>query len=282
MIIAIASGKGGTGKTTVATNLAFAASQAGRSVHLLDCDVEEPNCHIFIKPRIERSETVTLPVPEVDEEKCDGCGDCSAICQYSAIVCLKDRVITFPGLCHGCGGCWLVCPQQAISRGSREIGILECGSGSGFAVTQGRLRVGEAMCVPLIRKIKASISNSSLAIIDAPPGTSCPMIMAVKDSDFVCLVTEPTPFGLNDLELAVETVRTMKIPMGVVVNRADIGDERVLEYCRKQGIPVLAEIPDDRRVAEDYSNGELVYRSVPGMKEAIDTLLSSIEKQAAG
>ncbi|MBN2288407.1 MAG: ATP-binding protein [Candidatus Glassbacteria bacterium] len=279
MKIAIASGKGGTGKTTVATNLAIVASQAGAPVHLLDCDVEEPNCHIFIRPVIERSETVALSVPEVDEEKCTGCGDCAAICQYSAIVCLREKVLTFPELCHGCGGCRLVCPQQAIDWAGREIGVLEHGSASGFAFTQGRLRIGEAMSPPLIRKIKALIGESHLSIIDAPPGTSCPMITAVRHSDFVCLVTEPTPFGLNDLELAVDAVGTMQIPMGVVINRADIGDDRAREYCRSRGVPLLAEIPDSRRVAVAYSEGEPACLAVPEMKGVFETLLRSIEEQ---
>jgi MinD superfamily P-loop ATPase len=280
MILAIASGKGGTGKTTVATNLAYAAWRAGKTVHLLDCDVEEPNCHIFLKPEIEHSETVSLPVPAVDEDKCTGCGECARICQYSAIISLGQKALTFPELCHGCGGCKLVCPEAAISWMEREIGVLESGTGEGFAFRQGRLRIGEAMCVPLIRRLKASITNSKFNVVDAPPGTSCPMIMAVKDSDFVCLVTEPTPFGLNDLELAVETVRALKIPMGVIINRADIGDDRVLKYCQTEKIPVLAEIPDNRRVAEAYSEGELVSRVVPGLSDVFENLLSSIEKQA--
>lgn len=274
--IAVASGKGGTGKTTVAVNLAAVASQAGARVHLLDCDVEEPNCHIFVKPRIESAETVTVPVPEVDDSKCTHCGKCSAICQFHAIACLKDSVLVFPELCHGCAGCWLVCPEGAICEASREVGVLEQGSGDGFRFTQGRLRVGEAMSPPLIRKVKAAIRDSEFAIVDCPPGTSCPVVAAVKGSDFVLLVTEPTPFGLNDLGLAVETVRQLGIPMGVVINRADIGDDRVHVYCRREGIAVLAEIPDDRRIAEAYSRGGAVLDVAPEHRERFRRLHASI------
>ena len=279
MIIAIASGKGGTGKTTVATNLAYTALLSGKNIHLLDCDVEEPNCHIFLKPEIEQNTKVSLPVPKVDEDKCNGCGECAVICQYSAIISLGTKALTFSELCHGCGGCKMVCPEGAITWIDREIGVLESGKSESLAFSQGCLRIGEAMCVPLIRRLKASIKKSEFNIIDAPPGTSCPMIMAVKDSDYVCLVTEPTPFGLNDLGLAVETVRALKIPMGVIINRSDIGDDRVLKYCQTEKIPVLAEIPDNRRVAEVYSEGELVCRIVPGLRDVFEDLLSKIENQ---
>ena len=280
MKIAIASGKGGTGKTTVATNLAFVAAGAGRSVHLLDCDVEEPNCHIFVKPAFERAEPVCVPVPKVDEARCTGCGECAAACQFKAIACLNKKVITFPEMCHGCGACWIVCPEEAISQDQREVGVLEEGTALGFRFTQGRLRVGEAMSPPLIRKVKAAANEAQLTIIDAPPGTSCPVVMAIKGSDFVCLVTEPTPFGLNDLMLAVAVVRELKLPMGIVINRADIGDGRVREYCRSKRIPLLAEIPDDRRVAEAYSRGRMVCEAVPEMKAVFESLLSAIERCA--
>ena len=263
MVIAVASGKGGTGKTTVATNLAAALAREGPRVQLLDCDVEEPNCHIFVKPEIHRSETVGLPVPNVDTEKCTGCGECGKMCQYSAIVCIKRKVLTFAELCHGCGGCSLVCPEGAIAEQVREVGVVEIGQSSGFAFVQGRLHVKEAMSPPLIRAVKGHLASDGVAIIDAPPGTSCPVIVAVKGSDFVALVTEPTPFGLNDLRLAVETVRELAIPFGVVINRVDVGDDRVVRYCEEEGIQILAEIPDDRRVAEEYSRGRLIVDALP-------------------
>lgn len=263
MIIAVASGKGGTGKTTLATNLAAALARDGQPVQLLDCDVEEPNCHIFVKPRHESSEIVGLPVPTVDESKCTGCGECGKLCAYSAIVCIKKKVLTFPELCHGCGGCSLVCPEDAISEESREVGVVEAGPAAGFPFVHGRLRVQEAMSPPLIREVKRRIQPNGIAIVDAPPGTSCPVITAMKGADYVALVTEPTPFGLNDLRIAVETVRELAIPFGVIINRSDVGDDRVSRYCEDEEIRVLCEIPDDRRVAEAYSRGELIVDAVP-------------------
>ena len=276
MIIAIASGKGGTGKTTLATNLAMTLARKGQQVQLLDCDVEEPNCHLFFRPTIEATETVSLPVPSVDEEKCTGCGLCGKICQFSAIVCIKKKVLTFPELCHGCGGCSLVCPEGAISETPREIGVIERGYADAIRFVHGRLNVGEAMSPPLIREVKKRISPRGTSVIDAPPGTSCPVIEAVKDSDACILVTEPTPFGLNDLILAVGMVRVLNLPHGVIINRADVGDRQVVEYCRQEGIPVLMEIPDDRRIAEGYSRGQLILDSVPEYEKKFRALFENI------
>ena len=276
MRIVIASGKGGTGKTTVATNLAAVAAQSSAHVHLLDCDVEEPNCHLFVNPDITRRETVTVPVPVVDENLCKGHGKCADICEFNALACIDGRVLVFSELCHSCGGCWLVCPEKAIDKGTREIGVLEEGTAEGFRFTQGRLRIGEALVVPLINKVKSTQSGSGLSIIDSPPGTSCPVIATIRDSDFVMLVTEPTPFGLNDLTLAVETVRQLGYPFGVVINRAGAGDDRVNQYCREEGIRILLEIPDDRRVAEAYSEGILAITAVPEMHEWFQRLYQDI------
>jgi len=278
MIIAIASGKGGTGKTTLATNLAMSLARRSQAVQLLDCDVEEPNCHLFLRPAIERTETVSLPVPQVDEQKCTGCGQCGQICQFSAIVCIKKKVLTFPELCHGCGGCLLVCPEGAISETPREIGVLEEGQVGGIQFVHGRLRISEAMSPPLIRQVKERISTSGSSIIDAPPGTSCPVIEAVKGSDVCLLVTEPTPFGLHDLELAVGMVRTLELPHAVIINRADVGDRKVVEYCRREGIDVLMEIPNDRRIAESYSRGELIVDALPEYRERFLELLEKISQ----
>jgi len=257
MQIAIASGKGGTGKTTVATNLAWTASRSGEGVAYLDCDVEEPNGHIFLKPAIADRRPVGALIPEVDAGKCTLCGQCGEICQYSAIVPVGEKVLVYPELCHGCGGCSLVCEAQAISEVSREIGVLETGRAGAVQFVQGLLNVGEAMSPPLIKAVKSTALQADLVIIDAPPGTSCPVIEAVREADFVILVTEPTPFGFHDLKLAVEMVRALQLPFGVVVNRAGLDGSETRSYCKAQGIPILREIPDDRELAEAYSRGVL-------------------------
>jgi MinD superfamily P-loop ATPase len=281
MIIAIASGKGGTGKTTLATNLAMSLARQSQTVQLLDCDVEEPNCHLFLRLQIETTETVGLPVPQVDEGRCTGCGQCARICQFSAIVCVKKKVLVFPELCHGCGGCVRVCPEGAITEKDREIGVIEAGRADGIEFVHGRLRIGEAMSPPLIRAVKAKISPEGTCIIDAPPGTSCPVIEAVKNSDVCLLVTEPTPFGLNDLELAVGMVRTLNIPHGVIINRADVGDRKVVEYCRREGIDILMEIDDDRRIAQGYSRGQLIVDVLPEYEQAFHGLMAKVRDLAA-
>ncbi len=277
MIISIASGKGGTGKTTVATNLARAICDSRpEKVQFLDCDVEEPNAHIFLKPDIRSSRSVAIPVPEVDNDQCDGCGKCSEICAYNAIAVIKEKVLLFPELCHGCGGCFLLCPRQAITEGRREIGIVEKGRAGELEFIQGKLRIGEAMSSPLIRAVKSCIADDKITIIDVPPGTSCPVIETVKKSDFCILVTEPTPFGLNDLTLAVEVLRTLQIPFGVVINRAGIGDEKINQYCRREGIPILMHIPLDKEIAMAYSKGILLISDKPEWKNRFRNLYHQI------
>lgn len=256
MIISVASGKGGTGKTTVAVNLALLLSQEeSYKVQFVDCDVEEPNAHLFLKPIIETSEPGYIPVPKIDKDRCTYCGRCAEVCAYNAIAVVKENVLLFAELCHGCGGCTLLCPEKAMSEQNREIGVLEEGKSDSIRFLHGTLNIGEAMATPLIRTLKKKLEPSDVNIIDVPPGTSCPVIEAVKDSDFTILVTEPTPFGLNDLMLAIGLVRNLGITHGVVINQADIGDEKVKEYCQKEGIPVIAEIPYDREVAVLYSRG---------------------------
>ena len=276
--LVIVCGVTGTGKTTVAVGMALSAP---RPVQLLDCDVEEPICHIFLSPVVERRESVGIPVPVVDEEKCTACGECGRICQYSAIVSLKTKPLVFPELCHGCGGCAKVCPAEAITEVEREIGIVEIGGRDGVAFVQGRLNVGHPMSPPLNRSVKGHAAGDGLTIVDCPPGTSCPVVTAVRGSDFVLLVTEPTPFGLYDLKLAVETMRELGLPFGVVLNRADAGDERVDRYCLTEGIAVLLRIADDRRIAEAYSRGESVLQARPGLREAFAELHVEIVHQAA-
>jgi MinD superfamily P-loop ATPase len=279
MRIAVASGKGGTGKTTVATSMAWVTSRNGQSVAYLDCDVEEPNGRIFLKPEITHNRSVRIKVPQVNEAACTLCGKCGEICQYSAIVCLGRKVLVFPELCHGCGGCSLVCPDTAITEVARDVGILETGWAGQVQFVQGTLNVGEAKGPPVIRAVRAAAPDVDVIVMDAPPGTSCPVIESIRGCDFVVLVTEPTPFGLNDFKLAVDMVRALRLPFGVVINRADLGDRSVHRYCRKEGITILAEIRDDRSVAEAYSRGELVPQALPAYEELFMQLLRAVFAQ---
>ncbi len=274
MIISIASGKGGTGKTTIAVNL---AAVLGPRAQILDCDVEQPNAHLFLQPNFYRSEPVYTPVPDVNRDRCTLCGECESLCRFKAIVVVGDQVMTFPELCHSCGGCFAVCPEDAITETGRELGTIEAGLCDGLLFIHGRSRVGEAMSPPLIRRVRAEGEPDRITIIDAPPGTSCPVIAAMKGADFVLLVTEPTPFGLNDLELAAGAVDVLGIPAGLVINRADIGDDRVKEYAASVGLPILLELPFDRRVAEVYSRGELLVTAIDGMKSRFEGLYADIE-----
>ncbi len=278
MIISVASGKGGTGKTTIATNL---ARSIGSNVQLLDCDVEEPNAHLFINPSFEETETVFMPVPEVDEEKCTYCGKCAEICQFKAIAVVNENVLVFEELCHSCGGCWEVCPEGAITQSGRELGVIQKGHSNGLEFIHGKLRVGEAMSPPLIKKVRSYENPEKLTIIDAPPGTSCPVIASMKDADFVLLVTEPTPFGLYDLKLAVGAAQMMDIPLGLVINRSDLGDDNVRLYAHQMGLSILMEIPFDRKIAEAYSQGEMLVDVMPEWNDRFQGLYYKIEKLIA-
>jgi len=279
LVVTVASGKGGTGKTTVAVNLAVVAAAQGRRVQLADCDVEEPNSHLFAKPQLDEKTPVALPRPVVNQELCTGCGECAAICQFNAVACINGNVVLFPELCHGCGGCWLVCPTEAITAEEREVGVIEAGPSKGFAFVHGRVNIGEAAASPpLVNRVKAQLDSVDLAIIDAPPGTTCPMVAAVRESDFACLVTEPTPFGLHDLKLAVETVREIGVPIGVVINRSDIGDDQVKNYCRSEGLPVIGEIPHDLGIAQAYSRGEVIAEALPKFRPLFEQILTHLHK----
>lgn len=275
MILSIASGKGGTGKTTVAVNLALSLEDR-QSIQFLDCDVEEPNAHFFLKPEITESSPVLLPIPEILEDRCTFCGKCAEVCAYNAIAVLKDNVLVFPELCHGCGGCSLLCPEEAVKEKGQRIGVIEFGTASQLQFIQGRLDIGQAMSPPLIREIKKHIHPDRTVIIDAPPGTSCPVIEAVKESDVSLLVTEPTPFGLNDLRLSVETLKEMKVPFGIVINRSDIGDRQVQDYCEDENIPVLMTIPLDRDIAVAYSKGQTIIGTQPEYKKRFYRLFEKI------
>lgn len=264
--IAVASGKGGTGKTTIATNLAVVLAETGARTAYVDCDVEEPNGHLFLKPTIRTTREVSIPVPEIDETSCTLCGACGKACRYSAILALPKKVLTFPKLCHGCGGCTLACAPGAIREVPRVTGVVEEGTAGEVTFLQGKLNVGEAMAPPVIHAVLAAAPTEGTTVIDAPPGTSCPVIASVKTADVVLLVTEPTPFGLNDLKLAVEMVRELAVPFGVAINRTGTGDRAVFDYCATERISVLLELPNDRRIARAYSRGELCVAALPELK----------------
>ena len=275
MIITVASGKGGTGKTLVATSLVLSLKEQS-GVKLLDCDVEEPNDHILMKPDIANSETVSIPVPQVDLDKCTYCGKCAEVCAYNAIAVVKRNVLTFPELCHGCGACTYLCPEGAITEMGKEIGFMESGNSDGVGFVQGRLSIGQAMAPPVIRRVKEQAGGGGIVVIDAAPGTSCPVVETIRDSDFCLLVTEPTPFGLNDLILAVETVRRLGIPCGVVLNRTGVGDTKTEAYCLKEDIPILMTIPLDTKIASLYSQGIPLVAGMPEFKEKFIDLFVKI------
>ena len=275
MIISVASGKGGTGKTTVATNLAASLG----AVHFLDCDVEEPNAHLFLQPEITERETITTPVPAIDEEACTLCRKCVDICRFKAITILGETILVFPELCHSCGGCVQVCPENAVSETKREIGVLEKGHRGPIRFVHGLLRISEAMSPPLINAVRSHVQADQVNIIDAPPGTSCPVIAAMKGVDFVLLVTEPTPFGLHDLTLAVEAVKKLGLPAGLVINRSDMGDRRVHEYAQAENLPILMEIPYDRSIAEAYSRGFLFAETSDEWKGRFQELYERIKER---
>jgi MinD superfamily P-loop ATPase len=279
MNIAMASGKGGTGKTTVAVNFAWFLAYAGQRVQYLDCDVEEPNGHSFITPSIRASSASKVMIPVVDQEKCTSCGECGAKCQFHAIVNLPGDTLIFPGLCHSCGLCSAVCPTGAITEGTRDVGIIEQGRGvRDIEFTHGILNVGEAMAVPLIKKVKMERKDQSINIVDAPPGTSCPVVATLNGSDAVIMVTEPTPFGLHDLKIAIDVAKLLNIPTGVVINRDQGGYPPLSDYLEMNHIPVLAVIPEDAEIARHYSQGDIILESLPSYIDTFLSLATNLEK----
>ena len=287
MIISIASGKGGTGKTTIATSLALSLRS---SVQFLDCDVEEPNAHIFLKPQIEETKKAYIPVPDFDKSKCNYCGRCGKVCVYNAIAVLPagqssgGNIMFFAPLCHGCGACSYLCPQNAIKEVEREIGVVQRGAAGAIQFIHGCLNIGEAMAPPLIREVQKHVNPANTVIIDAPPGTSCPVVVSIKVSDVCILVTEPTPFGLNDLILAVDVLRKLNIPFGVVLNRSDVGNQETENYCEAEGIPIVMRIPFDKNIASAYSQGVPLVEAFPGYRRLFRQLyeeIKGIRKQSA-
>jgi MinD superfamily P-loop ATPase len=280
MIIAIASGKGGTGKTTIATSLTLALSEGGREVSFLDCDVEAPNAHLFLKPSFDHHKNVDRMIPQVDLTKCSGCGRCGEICEFHAIVVLGGKPLVFPDLCHGCGSCTLECPEKAIVEIPTTLGILESGPvGDQVTFARGVLNIGEPMAVPVINQLKKwqPVNPQKTTILDSPPGTSCPVVESIRGADFVLLVTEPTPFGLHDLRLAVQLTKELNIPAGVIVNRDGIGDKGVDEYCREAGLPILMRIPLERAIGEGIAEGKPLTTIYPEFGNRFRSLYAQIE-----
>jgi len=259
MIISVASGKGGTGKTTVAVNLALSV----QPVNLLDCDVEEPNVHTLLHPTDIQTSSVTVPTPVVDQERCSLCGKCSEFCEFNAIFVGKTKTVVFNEICHSCGGCALVCPERAITEVARSIGSIHQSMSADIHLAYGELSIGEPIATPVIREVKTHIDRGKMNILDAPPGTACPVIETIRGSDFLILVTEPTPFGLYDLSMAIDVVKELEVPFGVIINRAGIGDDGVINYCKENAIPILMEIPFNRRIAELYSQGIPFIQEMP-------------------
>jgi MinD superfamily P-loop ATPase len=270
--ISIASGKGGTGKTTIAVNLAL--SLESKNVQFLDCDVEEPNANLFLNAQINKTIDANILVPQIDEKLCNYCGKCQQVCEYKALAIMQKSVLLFPHLCHSCGACAYICPQKAIKEIPKKIGEIEIGEN----FISGKLDVGEIMSPNLIKQVQSKIDKSRIVIIDSPPGTSCPVIAAIKDTDFCILVTEPTPFGVNDLILAVEVLRKLKIPFGVIVNRSDIGNNEVNIYCDNEKIPILMEIPFDEEIAKLYSIGIPFVEKLPNYKQEFIKMFEEIKK----
>ena len=280
MKIAFASGKGGTGKTTLATNMAASIAAENERVAYVDCDVEEPNGHIFLPPATTKDSDVTVMVPAIDKERCNLCGICTDVCEFNAIAILGPEPLVFPSLCHSCGACVELCPEQAITEIPRNIGKIKKGTSRNLEFFSGQLNVGEAMAPPVTRELKKKLPGDCIVIIDAPPGTSCPVIEAIKHSDFVVLVTEPTPFGLNDLALAYEMLVKLNLQFGVVINRSDIGDDRVGKFCRDKNIEILVELPFSKAVAKAYSDGKLVIDIDDEFNVKMQNLYDRIMKKA--
>jgi MinD superfamily P-loop ATPase len=277
--IAVASGKGGTGKTTVAVGLALALGKQGRPVQFIDCDVEEPNADILLKPNLEAEKPVEVLIPEVDESRCTGCGECREVCRFNAIAIVKGKVLIFKNLCHACGGCGLVCPEDAISEKQKTLGTTAAGQRDGIAFLKGTLNVGEPMATPVVRAVKARASDDTLTILDSPPGTACPVIATVKGCDYCLLVTEPTPFGLYDLDLMVRVVKQLGVPAGIVINKDDKWSVNIEEYASREHLPVLMRIPFSRETAALYSRGIPLNEADGGWDGEFQRLYTRIERE---
>jgi MinD superfamily P-loop ATPase len=275
MRVAVASGKGGTGKTTIATSLASLLARSEDGVTYIDCDAEEPDGHLLLRPDIEAERPVEVPVPVFDRDACTRCGECVNACQFNALALAGGEAVTFVELCHGCGACELACPTGAITLGHRTVGTIRFGHKGPLRFVEGRMNVGEASVTPIIRALRETISDG-ISVLDAPPGTACPAVEALTGADRAVLVTEPTPFGLHDLRLAVDVARQLELPVAVVINRCDIGDDRVLDYCRQESVDVLLSIENSREIAEAYASGELPLGSSAAFRRGVEALAETI------
>ncbi len=280
MRISIASGKGGTGKTMVATNLALSIKNA--PVQLLDCDVEEPNAHIFFQGKQLDEKMVSVSVPEVDESKCDGCGRCYEVCVFNAITNIGSSVLIFEDMCHSCGACWTLCPAKAIKPKSRDIGLVTRQEAEGLNLITGKLKVGSHISPPVIKAVKQQCIEDGINILDGPPGSSCPAMTTVEETDYCVLVTEPTPFGLNDLKLAYSMVKVLGVPCGVVINRDDTDSRIIEDFCRDNGLDILMRIPLDVSIARSYSKGVPLVKDNPAWQEKFYQLYQSVLKGVQG
>jgi MinD superfamily P-loop ATPase len=275
MIIAVASGKGGTGKTTVAVGLALSLPRC----QFVDADAEEPNCHLFLRPAIERTIPVPMILPEVDLSRCTFCGKCAEFCQFNAMAVVKQKVLIFPELCHGCGGCVYACPEQAIQAGQRQIGEVEVGTARGMRFIQGRLKPAEPSAVRIVREEIAQLEPNGVAVVDASPGTACAVQDTIDQADFCLLVTEPTPFGLHDLKMAMDTAQEVGTPAGVIINRSGARDDLIEQECRKRDLPILLRVPFDRRIAEAYSRAEPIVDAFPEWRDRFQQVYAEIERR---
>lgn len=285
MKIAIASGKGGTGKTTLATNLSSYMAESVPVV-LADLDVEEPNSGLFLNGDLIHQEDKFTMVPEWDDTNCTHCGKCQKVCNFNAVMKMGEMIMVFPELCHGCYACSELCPAGSLPMVPKKMGVLKSFRSGDLNFVESKLDIGVEQAVPLISQtihyLDEKFSEETIQLIDSPPGTSCPVIEVVKESDIIILITEPTPFGLHDLKLAVDTVRKLGKPFAIVINRHGIGDDKVERYCEEEGIEIIALIPNDRKIAETYSRGELLYPTIPGVKEAIKNVVTYIESAGQG
>ncbi|RKD34261.1 ATP-binding protein [Thermohalobacter berrensis] len=274
MNISVLSGKGGTGKTTISTNLAVRLTTKGYKTQYLDFDVEEPNGFIFLKPQIKNREDVAVKVPQIDEDLCNGCGLCAKKCNFNAISVVKGKVVLFEKLCHSCGLCSIICPQKAVTETDRVIGKIEKGFNGKLITYRGILNIGEPMGVPIIEKLQEQTKSDYINIIDSPPGSSCNVVHSIEGSDYSILVTEPTKFGLHDLKIAVKVVEKFNIPYGVVINKSQ-QDNIIEDFCNKNNIKIIAKIPFDRKIAHKYSKGDLLINDEK-IASIFDSIISEV------